>query len=290
VSGELAAIGCAFCWALSTAIVRNVAVEMPSLLLNGLRSLVGTVTYLLIVVVTGRLALYGSLEPRQLLFIGLNLGVSIVLGDTAYYASMGRIGFSRALTLSSIYPLLTALLAGPLLGESFTWHTWVGFVFCVAGIVLVARSSVKAGDPAPSAAMQRGIALGLAAAVAWAFGTIALRTGSQGLDPFIVNSVRLGGVAVFAGSWARARGEATNLRRFTRRQWLPLLASGLIGSVVGATLYLVAVQHAGASKAAVLASLAPLFSVPMALIAGEAVNARLLLGIGVTVVGVALVV
>ncbi|MHB0878309.1 MAG: DMT family transporter [Anaerolineae bacterium] len=290
MSGEAAAIGCAFCWALSTAMVRNVAVDMPSMLLNGLRSLVGTATYVLIVLLTGRLALYAQLEPRQLLFIGVNLGVSIVLGDTAYYASMGRIGFSRALTLSSIYPLITALLAGPLLGESFTWHTWVGYVFCFAGIILVARSAVKPGDPAPTRAMQRGIAFGLLAAVAWAIGTIALRTGSTGLDPFVVNSIRLGGVAVLAGSWARARGEFRNLRRFSRRHWIPLFASGLIGSVAGATLYLVAVQNAGASKAAVLASLAPLFSVPMALIAGESVNAKLLLGIAVTVVGVALVV
>ena len=81
-----------------------------------------------------------------------------------------------------------------------------------------------------------------------------------------------------------------DLRRYGRKQWVPLLASGLIGSVIGATLYLTAVQKAGASKAAVLASLAPLFSVPMALIAGEAVNLRLVLGIAVTVVGVALVV
>lgn len=290
MSGELAAIACAFCWALSTAIVRNLAAEMPALMLNGMRSLVGTLAYVLIIIASGNLSLYARLQPEQWFYIGINFAVSLALGDTANYAAIGRIGFSRALTIASIYPLLTALMAGPLLGESFTWRTWIGFVLCVAGVVLVSRSTVKSGDPAPTRAMQWGIGLSLIAALAWSIGTIALRRGSEGLNTSIVNSIRLGGVAVLAGVWAGGRGELGAVRRMGRRQWLPLLSSALVGSVIGATLYLMAVQRAGASKAAVLASLAPLFSVPMAVIAGESVNLKLVAGVVTTVAGVALVV
>lgn len=290
MSGEVAAIGCAFFWALSAAIVRGVAVETPSMLVNALRSVASAGLYIIVIVTTGRLALYQELTPRDLLFLGMNLSVGIVLGDTAYYASMRAIGLSRALTISSTYPLLTAVLAGLFLGEVFGWRTWLGFVLCVTGIIVVARSGVRTGDAARGEQMRRGVAFALAAAGAWAVGTIALRIGSLGLDPVMVNSLRISGVAVVAGAWAGARGEWRHMRRFGRRQWLPLIVSGLTGSVIGATLYLLAVQRAGAPKAAVLASLAPLFSVPMSALVGETVSRRLIVGVVVAVAGVMLVV
>jgi drug/metabolite transporter, DME family len=271
-------------------ILRSLALRCPAMLLNSLRSLVATGGYIAVILLTGRVALYARIRPSDLVYLGINLGISIMLGDAAYYASMRLIGVSRALTVSSVYPLLTAIIAGPLLGEVFGWRTWAGFVLCVGGVLLVSRSGVRTGDPAPARRMQRGVFLGLASACAWAVGTVALRRGSLGLDPFVVNSIRLSGVAVFAGIWAGARHELGHVRRFGRRGWAELVASGLIGAVVGATLYLTAVQRAGASKAAVLAALAPLFSVPMAALAGEPVNRRLIAGIAVTVGGVALVV
>jgi drug/metabolite transporter (DMT)-like permease len=290
VIGELAAIGSAFTWAISSAILRKVADEVPSLTLNALRSAAGTGMYALAIILTGRYVLFAGVSSRGWLFIVLNLCIGMVLGDTAYYSSMRLIGLSRALTISSVYPLLTALLAGAFLGELFTWKTWAGFVLCIGGVILVARSEVRRGDPAPTRRLLRGTMMAIAAACMWAVGTICLRVGSEGLDALVVNSVRLAGVSLFAGLWARARGELACVRRFSRAQVLPILLASLIGSFGGATLYVLGVQLAGASKAAVLASVAPLVGVPMSLLAGESVNAKLLAGVVAAVVGVMLVV
>jgi DME family drug/metabolite transporter len=290
VIGELAAIGSAFTWAISSAVLRRVTDSVPSLALNALRSVAGMALYAVVIAATGRYLLFTHVSRQAWLFIGLNLCIGILLGDTAYYSSMRLIGLSRSLTISSVYPLVTALLAGAFLGEHFTWRTWAGFLLCVGGVTIVARSEGRSGDPAPAARQLRGTALAIAAAFLWAIGTICLRVGSKGLDPFIVNSIRLGGVAVFAGLWAGVRGEMRCVRRFTRAQILPILLAGLIGSFAGATFYVLAVQLAGASKAAVLASIAPLVGVPMSLLAGETVNRRLVAGVVTAVIGVMLVV
>lgn len=289
MSGEAAAIGCAFFWALSSAMLRGLTVEVPSLALNALRSLVGTLVYALAVLGTGRLARFSDFGVDNLFFLGINLGIGILLGDTAYYSSMRLIGLSRALTIASTYPLLTAVLAGLFLGERFGPATWAGFVLCVTGVVLVARSSLAPAGSGGGHLPARGVTLAIAAAVVWAVGTVALRRGAVGMDPFLVNFLRLGGVTLAAGLWARARGELREVRRLSLSRAAMLVAGAVIGSVFGAMLYITAVQTAGAAKAAVLASIAPLFSVPMSMLAGERVNRELIAGMGAAVAGIVIV-
>lgn len=119
MSGELSAIASAFLWALSSAMLRGLTSQVPSFALNALRSVVEVVAYGAVILGTGRLTAFGDLTPNSLLFLTVNLSVGILLGDTIYYSSMRLIGLSRALTISSIYPLLTAVLAGIFLGETF---------------------------------------------------------------------------------------------------------------------------------------------------------------------------
>jgi len=59
---------------------------------------------------------------------------------------MRLIGLSRALTIASIYPLLTVVLAGIFLGEVFGPETYVGFVLCVGGAASGARDRMR-GSP-----------------------------------------------------------------------------------------------------------------------------------------------
>ncbi|MGI6206928.1 MAG: DMT family transporter [Anaerolineae bacterium] len=289
MSGEAAAIGSAFLWALSSAMLRGLTAEVPSLALNALRSLVGMAAYAVIVTGSGKLPGFGQFGAENLLFLTVNVGVGIVLGDTAYYSSMRQIGLSRAMTIASTYPLLTAILAGLFLGESFGPATWAGFVLCVGGVILVARSGLQPAQSGGGRALARGVWLAVAASALWAVGTVSLRRGSEGMDPFLVNFLRMSGVALVAGLWARARGEFGGIRRLAPSRVALLVAGALIGSVIGTMLYLTAVQTAGASKAAVLASIAPLFSVPMSMLAGEPVNRRLVVGMAAAVAGIVIV-
>jgi len=290
MSGGLAALGCAVCWALSGALVRDLTKRFSSLVLNATVAFVGVLLYVVVILATVRQPLYAEIAGRDMLFLALNCVFSLVLGDTFYYSSMRVLGLSRALTISATYPLITAVLAGLLLHERFTLSTWLGFGLCVSGVVVVARSGLRAGaDGQIREGLSRGVAFALAAAACWALGTVSLRVGSLGLDTFIVNSIRLSGVAFIAGTWAYLRGD---MRRISlgRSDAIRLFSSAVLGAGLGATLYLMAVQRAGASVAAVLSSTSPLFSVPMSALGGEKIDARLVSGIIAAVCGVMLVV
>lgn len=289
MSGEAAALGCAFFWALSSALIRELTQVMPSLSLNAARSALGAVLNILAVLAFPRVILVQGAYWRNLGLLLINLSIGIVIGDSLYYSSMRLIGVARALTISSVYPLLTAMFSSVLLGEYLEPKGWAGFILCIGGVILVTRSASPQGQPAASKQALRGAALAVGAALCWSIGTVALRLGSVGLTPFLVNSFRLTGVAIIASLLAAGRREMISLRALNGRSVLLLLGSAVTGSLAGASLYVRAVQLAGAGKAALLASTAPLFSVPFALAGGERVNAQLLTGMVVAICGMALV-
>jgi DME family drug/metabolite transporter len=289
VSGEVAALGCAFFWALSSALVRIVAEATPSLALNCARSAIGAVLNIIVLAGFTRSSSLYIPSWRSLACLLLNLSIGIVIGDSLYYSSMRLIGVARSLTISASYPLLTALLSWPLLGERISPTGWAGFVLCIGGIVLVARSASPRELPAAGRRGVRGALLAGAAAICWSVGTVALRAGSTGLNVFAVNALRLTGVALLAGLLAASRNELGSLRSLRARHFLVLVSSSLTGALAGASLYVRAVQLAGAGKAALLASMAPLFSVPLAILSGERVNAQLLAGMVAAIAGMALV-
>jgi drug/metabolite transporter (DMT)-like permease len=112
-------------------------------------------------------------------------------------------------------------------------------------------------------ALITGLALVLAAAVAWALSTVWLQTLTADASLLVVNTVRVPVAAVLIGGVAWGRGVLRP--RSYRRQDLALLgAAGLVGSGLGSLLYVYALKEAGAGRSALLNSLSPLFALPLA--------------------------
>lgn len=77
-------------------------------------------------------------EPRQVLQVAISglLIHSLYLGGVFYAISVGMPAAIAAMIVGT-QPLLTAALAGPLLGERITRRQWFGFVLGLVGVVLV---------------------------------------------------------------------------------------------------------------------------------------------------------
>jgi drug/metabolite transporter (DMT)-like permease len=71
-------------------------------------------------------------------------GVSI--GSVFYSVSIG-LPTGIAALINSLQPVLTSLLAGPLLGEKVTWRQWLGIVLGFTGVVLVLGLDVGVSLP-----------------------------------------------------------------------------------------------------------------------------------------------
>jgi len=182
-----------------------------------------------------------------------------------------------------LQPILTAMAAGPLLGERLSPRQWLGIALGFAGVILVvsAKWSGVSTDPA---------------AYAWLVFALAGITGGTlyqkrfcGAVPMLTGGViqyAAAGVVTVAAAWATETMAVRWTPQFAfALGWLVLVLSfGAIG------LLFTMIRHGEASRVASLFFLTPPVTAVMAfLLFGEALPAAALAGLAVSAAGVALV-
>ena len=139
---------------------------------------------------------------------------------------------------------------------------------------------------------RAGIAMALGASLCWSLSTVIMRPAVDQVDPLIANAIRLpfGCLVLLALSLGNRRRGGASPFAIPRRSAAVLTAAGAFSALSG-TLWLFALRYAGAAKSATLNSTAPVFAAPLAmLLLGERLSLQGVLGILLTVAGVALVV
>ncbi|ABC20941.1 DMT family transporter [Rhodospirillum rubrum] len=230
-------------------------------------------------------------SPHQLLHVAVAgiLVHALYLGGVFAAISLGMPAGLTALVVG-IQPLLTAALAGPVLGEKTTARQGLGLVLGLAGVaaVLGDKLAPQAGtlfDGFGAAAMI----CALAALCGITFGTLYQKRFCQGVDltsgsliQFIVSGVVL---LPFAYTFETMRVDWT-------AEFIFGLAWLVVGLSVGAvTLLLAMIRHGAAGRVASLFYLVPPTTALMAWgLFDERLGPLALAGMAVTVAGVALVV
>lgn len=312
--GEIAGLGNAATWAFTSIILGGLAARHSALRVNAIRMTSGALYFLVIIPLAGGRALFAGLTPAHALALGGTSILAQAIGDLLFVVGIGRMGAARASPISvSSFPLITLLLGALLLGERLTWPILGGAVLIVGGIViLVVRSPVPPEDvPVPgSEGLETlagtevttvpisshslfddliGLALVLAAALAWSASTLWLRVIAVGLPAVTVTAIRVPCGALFLLLILGAQRRLT-LRGIDRRSLLMLVAAGVFGTGFGSMLYIIAVQRTSAGLAALLVSTSPLWTLPLAAIfLHERITRRVLLGAAFTLAGIWLV-
>ncbi len=133
-----------FCllWSSAFAVAKMALADCPPLLLLSLRFLLAGVLILT------ACALFGALRPLSRRDWGA-LILAGVLNNAAYLALsyMGTVSVSSGFTavIISANPLLTAMVAGPVLGERLNARKLVGLLLGMAGVAIVLRSRLSGG-------------------------------------------------------------------------------------------------------------------------------------------------
>jgi drug/metabolite transporter (DMT)-like permease len=129
--GDLAALGSALTWAINNLVVRTVGRRANVVALNALMA-ASTSLYALILL-AGLAAVLSTRGPG---YLALSTICAQAVGDSLYYLALQRIGVTRAIALSMLYPVLTTLLALAL-GERVTARLVAGTLLTVVGVGLV---------------------------------------------------------------------------------------------------------------------------------------------------------
>lgn len=292
MTGVAVALLSALLWAIASVLFALSAKRLHVLPLNLVRAVVSTSFFWILLPFYGGPRALGAIPTSAWPWLVVSVLGLLVVGDTLYFRSIDLAGVSWAMPVASINAVWAVLLAGLVLHEPLTWSLFAGALLVLAGVILVGRSTPQASsaNPAQRKARRTGLLLALAASVSWGIGQVALKPATAGIESAVVNSVRqplgllmLLGLNLSTGRWRE-------LRQLDGRSWRVLLVASLLGTALGSLLFVMAVQMAGAGRAAVLTTTAPVMAIPFSFLwLHERPNRWTVAGTLLTTVGIALV-
>jgi probable blue pigment (indigoidine) exporter len=208
----------------------------------------------------------------------------------AFTESVRRIGPGIAIVLMSTSPFFIAITERYLFGRRITRLMLLGMVVGFAGVILVASAQIDASGNAGDMAIGMGLAI--SAAIAWAAGTMIVKeqitrrpdTDLVGLTTgqYIVGGAVLLVLALLVDGTGGAEWSSGTL-------WLAVAFISIVGSALATVTYFSSLRWLDPAAVTSWLFLSPVVAVLLELILGNAPDAVVLLGMVVTIVGVAVV-
>jgi drug/metabolite transporter (DMT)-like permease len=288
--GEGAAISAAMVWAIATWIYGQFSHRFSALQLNIIKGIIGSAMMLLVMPFLPQITFELSNEHAIILAVSGVIGIAI--GDSAYFASLKRIGPNNTLLLESLAPPLSGLLALLFLGISISIMSWVGILVTTAAVTLVILQPADRSQVVP----KSGIAFGLLASICQATGVVishfALVAGD--INPLIGALLRLSigvlAVALFV-PWVE-RKPFSNIwlcgKAMPRADKAYLLLAITVGTFIALWLQQIALKHANPAIAQTLIATSPLFMLIIYRIKGQVISTRSIVGTFAAIGGIAL--
>jgi len=198
-----------------------------------------------------------------------------------YLAFDAGLGATLGSLMHSLSPVLTALLAAAFLGERLSPLQVLGFVIGVAGVVLVLGPDVE------EAGGTVGVVCGVISVLGLSIGTLGQRWIGHAPDPLWSGTIQFG-VAAPPLLLLAFVVEGTGVVRDPAAAAIAIVYLAVVNSIIGLGLLGILVRARGAGAAASIFFLMPPVTAVLAwLILGETLNAREIVGLVITVVGVA---
>lgn len=287
--GPAACLGSAALWALAANVYSRTVRASSPLSVNFMRAGLSLPVFLAVALVQGPAGGLAEVTAARAGWLLVSVLGSYVVGDALFLSSAQLLGVPVALAIASTYPLWSAAAGWAFLGQRVGPAGLAGVGLVVAGVVTVVRQPAQRGVRGSGHGL--GVLLAFATSVLWALNTFAVAKGGAGLPVAGVNTVRMGlAAALLPVVHLVGRGRGSPLLvpwREMRRAW-PVF---LLESVGGTALFVVGLTRSPLAVAAALTSLAPVLSVPFAVVlGGERVGGRALLGIVVVTAGIVLLV
>ena len=257
--GEISCLSAAFCWAVAVTIFRGPIGRHGALAVNLFKCVLASAALLLTLALSSRLHWLYDAPRAELGWLILSSLTGIVIGDSALFAAVKRLGGHSPLLLQTFAPVFAVSLA-VLLGERLHPAQWAGAAVILSGVLLVVVSR-RNGD-AGGALSLAGVAFALLAALGQGVGLVLAKMGMVTVPAVPATLIRLGSAAagmfvllsVSGGlpGFGKLLGSVPTLKR--------VIPASLIGTYVAMMLMMLGASLTPASLAAVLLSMPPVFS------------------------------
>lgn len=292
--GELAAIGAAFLWAVSSILFSVAGKQIGSSSLNLFR-----LSFAAIMLLIFHTFIYGSPIPidasiQQWGWLSLSSIIGLVIGDLFLFQSFIMVGPRLAMLVMSISPVMSAIIAWIFLGEILSVLQIAGVTLTISGIALVVLDrSNKQNILYSERHKWIGILFAIGAAIGQAIGLIFAKKGLppefSALSGVVIRvSVATISVWIFAIFSKQAKKSIERIKHDPKSIKYTLLGA-LFGPFIGVWLSLLAVQFAKVGIASTLMALTPIFHLPIGKFLNEKITKQAIFGTLIAVIGVAII-
>jgi len=266
----------AFCssltWAVGSTQYAKISVRHSAYALNFSRALVAFPLFLIaLLYVSGSpVAAFhevNAVNARQMGYLVLSIFSSYVVGDVLFFYGTRYLGIPGTLAIASAYPLWNALVAVVFEGEKLQLLQILGLLITIFGIIVVILNGPSRGQLSVPAKSKSGVGVGVLLAfgtsVFWAINSYALAHVGREISATVGNLIRMGIAIGFTFVMGRI---------FTPKSTIGLPLKDLkstswvffVEAFGGSFFFLYGLAHSSLSFGAVLTSLAPVISVPIA--------------------------
>ena len=263
---ELLAGMASACWAIGALFSANAASEMGAFAFTRWRLFFAMCLLWLAALYVGR---WPELTFESIAWLSLSSWIGILVGDTALFVCMNRLGPRRSGVLFATHALFSALFAWLFFGETLWGWTLMGSGVLVSGVMVATlwgrREEETHAWENTSGALWIGVAMGVLAAVGQAVATLMMKPlMSTGIDAVSASAVRA--TASFAAHVLLLWCGLSLSKLKNPLHWKNLLNTALsatVSMVIGMTLILQALKTGQANLVAIFSSIAPVLLLPL---------------------------
>lgn len=304
--GVAAALGTAFCWAMTALFFSAASRRIGQFHVNQIRLVQACLFLAAACAVTG---VFVAAPWPQLVLLALSGLVGLTLGDAAFFSCLQIIGPRRGSLIMALAPGFAALLMVPLLGEGISFVGIAGMVITLGGVMWVVLERGQPGEIVGSATL--GVFLGVLGALGQAGGLILSKAGLgmaqpagllnelsgisaenvKSLSPLYGTFIRMVAGTVLLVGWCVMIGRmGGTLRALKDRKALGQTTAGaFFGPFIGVTLSLAAVAWTNTAVAATIMAISPVLVIPIVrIVYKQRITGRAVFGALVAVAGVAI--
>ncbi len=263
---ELLAAMASGCWAVGTLFSATASAQMGAFAFTRWRLFFAMVLLWGAAIYVGR---WPELTWESVAWLSASSWIGILIGDTALFVCMNRLGPRRSGVLFATHALFSALFAWLFLSETLWGMTLMGSGVLVSG-VMVAIVWGRRDDEThrwenTQGALWVGVVMGLLAAVGQAVATLMIKPlMSTGVDAVSASAVRA--TASFLAHllllWAGVGLAKLQSPLSWKNLWNTAL-SATVSMVIGMTLILQALKTGQANLVAIFSSIAPVLLLPL---------------------------
>ena len=254
------AFACVYlCWGSTYAAIYIAGLHLAPPLVGAIRSLISTAIICTLCVARGSSLRVPGGTAWRLALVGILLmtvnNVLLIWGETKVASGLSSL-------VIAMVPIFVALIEAALpAGERLNLRGWMGTLLGVLGMtVLLWPALHRASIGGTGRRSLLGFALLLAAALAFAIGSVLSRRFRFHIDTFVATAWQIGSAGVLNLAIATVGG-CFRTAQWTRGGILAIVYLSTVGSVVGLTAYTYLLQHVPVTKVSTYAFVNPVIAV-----------------------------